>query len=50
MTTKGNCHVEQCENAVQEWVVDGALTVLYVSRKTNIANIFTKNMRNGANF
>ncbi len=47
--TKGNCHIEQCKNAVCEWVADGTLTVLHVSRKTNIANIFTKEMRDGTN-
>ncbi len=50
MTTKGNFHIKQCENAVQEWVADGTLTVLHVSGKTNIADIFTKEMCNGANF
>jgi hypothetical protein len=50
MTTKSDCHIEQCENAVQECVANGTLTVLHVSGKTNIANIFTKEMCNGANF
>jgi hypothetical protein len=50
MTTKGNCHIKQCENAVWEWVADGTLTVLHVSGKTNIADIFTKEMHDGANF
>jgi hypothetical protein len=50
MTTKGNRHIEQCKNAVQEWVADSTLTVLHVSGKTNTANIFTKEMRGGANF
>jgi hypothetical protein len=50
MTTKGNCHIEQRENAVWELVADSTLTVLHVSGKTNIADIFTKEMRTGANF
>jgi hypothetical protein len=50
MTTKGNCHIEQFENAVREWVADGTLTLLHVSGKTNIANILTREMRDGANF
>ncbi len=51
MTTKGNiCHIEQRENAALEWVADSTLTVLHVSGKINTANIFTKEMRNGANF
>ena len=50
MTTKSNCHIKQCENAVQECVANGTLTVLHVSGKTNIANILTREMRDGANF
>jgi hypothetical protein len=50
MTTKGNCHIKQRENAVWEWVADSTLIVSHVSGKTNIANIFTKEMRDGANF
>jgi hypothetical protein len=50
MTTKGNCHIEQWENAVRELVADSTLTVLHVSEKSNIANIFLKEMRTGANF
>jgi hypothetical protein len=49
MMTKGNCHTEQHENAVCEWVANGILTVLHVSGKTNIANIFTKEMHDGTN-
>jgi hypothetical protein len=50
MTTKGNHHTKQRENTVWEWVVNGTLTVLHVRGKTNIANIFTREMRDGANF
>ncbi len=50
MTIKGNCHIKQCENTVWEWVADSTLTVLHVSGKTNIADIFTREMRDGANF
>jgi hypothetical protein len=50
MTTKGNHHIKQCENAVLEWVADGTLTILHVSEKPNIADIFTKEMRNCRNF
>jgi hypothetical protein len=50
MMTKGNHHIEQHENAVREWVADSTLTLLQVSGKTNIADIFTKEMCNGANF
>jgi hypothetical protein len=50
MTTKGNRHIENRENFVREWVPDGTLTVSHVCGKTNIANIFTKEMRDAANF
>jgi hypothetical protein len=50
MTTKGNRHIENWENSVREWVADGTLTVLHVCGKTNIADIFTKEMRDAANF
>jgi hypothetical protein len=50
MTTKGNRHIENWENSVCEWVADGTLTVLYVCGKSNIADIFTKEMRDAANF
>jgi hypothetical protein len=50
MTTKGNQHIENCENSVCQWVVDGTITVSHINGKTNIADIFTKEMRNSANF
>jgi hypothetical protein len=50
MTTKSNRHIQQCENAILEWVANGTLTVLHVSGKTNITDIFTKEMRNGGKF
>ncbi len=50
MTTKGNRHIENRENSVREWVADGTLTALHVCGKTNIADIFTKEMRDATNF
>jgi hypothetical protein len=47
---KGNRNIEQRENAVRERVADGTLTILHVSGKTNIGDIFTKEMRDGADF
>jgi hypothetical protein len=44
MTTKGNRHIENRENATREWVVDGTIAVEHVSGKSNIADIFTKEM------
>ncbi len=50
MTTTGNRHIKNWENSVREWVPDGYLTVSHVNGKTNIADIFTKEMRDSANF
>jgi hypothetical protein len=50
MTTKGNQHIKNRKNSVRKWVADGTLTVLQVRGKTNIADIYTKEMRNSANF
>jgi hypothetical protein len=50
MTTKGNQNIKNWENSVCEWVADGTLTVSHVNCKTNIADIFTKEMRNSAKF
>jgi hypothetical protein len=50
MTSRGNCHIELQENVTREWVNEGAITVSHVSGKSNPANIFTKTMRDGANF
>jgi len=50
LTTKGNRHIEHRENATREWVADGSLAVSHVSGKCNPSDIFTKEMRDGANF
>jgi hypothetical protein len=50
MTTKGNCHIKNRENSTREWVANGTISVSHVSGKCNIADIFTKEMRDGANF
>jgi len=50
LTTKGNRHIEHRENATREWVDDGTITVAHVSGKCNPSDIFTKEMRDGANF
>jgi hypothetical protein len=50
MTTKGNQHIKNCKNAICEWVTDGTLTISDVNEKTNIMDIFTKEMRKGAKF
>ncbi len=48
MKTKGNCHIENQENSVCNWVEDGTLTMTH--GKCNPADIFTKEMRDGATF
>jgi hypothetical protein len=48
MTTKGNHHIENEENSAQERVADGTFTVSHVSCKSNIADIFTKEMKDSA--
>jgi hypothetical protein len=50
MTTKQICHMEMRENAVREWVQDAFLKVLHVLSQINPADIFTKEMREGAHF
>jgi hypothetical protein len=50
LTMKGNCHIEHKETATREWIADGTITVSHVSGKCNPSDIFTKEMRDGANF
>jgi hypothetical protein len=50
MTTKGNRHIENWENATHEWVTDGTTSVTHVSGKCNVSDIFTKEMRDSTNF
>jgi hypothetical protein len=50
MTTEQIRHMEMRENAVREWVQDSYLQILHVPGRTNPADIFTKEMRDGAHF
>ncbi len=50
MTSKCNCHIEIQENITRVWVDKGAITVSHVSGKSNPADIFTKEMRDGVHF
>ncbi len=50
MTSKSARHIELRENSVCEWVQDNTLNVKHVFRKLNPADIFTKEMQNGAHF
>ena len=50
MTSKAARHIELRENLVREWVQDKSLAVRHVSGNINSADIFTKEMRDGAHF
>ena len=50
MTTKGNRQIENRENSTREWVANGTISFSHISGKCNIADIFTKEIRNSANF
>ena len=50
MTSKVACHIELRENSDRKWVQDRTLKVLHVASKTNPADIFTKEMRDGTHF
>ena len=50
MTMKQIRHMELRDNSVKEWVADKTLKVLHVKGTCNPADIFTKEMRDGAHF
>ena len=50
MTSKKIQHMELRENSVHEWVENKTLNVLHVNGCINPADIFTKEMRDGAQF
>ncbi len=51
MTSKAAWHIELCKNSVRKWVQDSKmLQVRHVSGKTIPADIFTKEMHDGAHF
>ncbi len=50
MTTKDTRHIELQENSICKWVQDKTLSVQHVHSKVNPANIFTKEMKDGAHF
>ncbi len=49
-TSKKIQHMELRENSVREWVENKTLNVLQVSGRVNPADIFTKEMQDGAHF
>jgi hypothetical protein len=50
MTSKAARHIELRKNSVREWVQDKSVSVKHVAGRTNPADIFTKEMRDGAHF
>jgi len=50
ITSKKIRHMELRENSVREWVENKTLDVLHVSGRINPADIFTKEMGDGAHF
>jgi hypothetical protein len=50
MTSKAARHIELRENSVREWVRDNTIEVQHVAGRVNPADIFTKEMRDGAHF
>jgi hypothetical protein len=50
MTSKAAQHNKLSENSVQEWVQDKMLTVCHIPENVYPADIFTKEMRDGAHF
>jgi hypothetical protein len=50
MTTKGKHHIKNKENSTRERVTDSTISVSHISGKCNVSNIFTKEMRDSANF
>jgi hypothetical protein len=50
MTTKGYCHIKNLKNLTPEWVANGIIAINHVARKCNIANIFTNELQDSANF
>ena len=50
MTSKRIRHMSLKDNAVREWVAKGVLDILHVPGKLNPADIFTKEMKDGAHF
>jgi hypothetical protein len=50
LTSKAARHIELRENSVREWVQDKKIEICHVPGKVNPADIFTKEMRDGAHF
>ena len=49
-TTKGLRYIQICKNAVRELIQDKTINVLFVEGKKNLADLFTKEMKDAGNF
>jgi len=49
-TTKGLRHIKMKENPVRETVQNNFVTISHVDGKTNLADLFTKEMKDTGNF
>jgi len=50
MTSKRIRHISLRDNSIREWVQDGIIEILHVPGKVNPADLFTKEMKDGAHF
>ncbi len=50
MTSKASHHIELQENSIRKWVQNKTLKVIHVAGKLNPADIFSKEMKDGAHF
>jgi hypothetical protein len=49
-TMKGLCHIQMRENHVRENVASAFIKICYVDGKLNIADVFTKEMKDTSRF
>jgi hypothetical protein len=50
MTSKATCHIKLHEHSIYKWVQNKTLKVIHVAGKLNPADIFSKEMKDGAHF
>jgi hypothetical protein len=49
-TTKGSSHIQMCENCIRENIASNFIQVYHVDCKLNLADIFTKEMKDTGHF
>ncbi len=49
-TSKGLCHMQMMENCVRENIASDFVTICHIDGKVNLADIFTKEMKDTAHF